>query len=283
MRARLAIIALAGFVAAACGNATFFTKVQPDQAPVAVIATPAAPYDAFVEYVADGAGSYDPDGTVVEWDWSVTQKPSASSVALTALPDAPPGSRVRFRPDLVGDYEITLVVKDDRGKSSAPATFAFHVADTSGLRVELTWDTNITDVDLHLVDEQIGGADFFTSPGDCYFQDKNPDWGLPGDTSDDPVYPIDQDEGYGPESIGILAPAAGTYHVWTHYYCDDGLGSTNATVRVFVDGSDMMESSALLPHTGSLWDVATIDVAADGSATLTVSTSGITTTSHGCT
>ena len=45
---------------------------------------------------------------------------------------------------------------------------------------------------------------------------------------------------------------------------------------------DVMESTALLAHTGSLWAVATITVGTGGGATRVVSTVGIGMTSHGC-
>jgi len=269
-------------LAAGCSNVTGIARVPPKKPPVAVIDPLAGPFDAFVEYVASGASSYDTDGSVVAWHWTVEVKPASSAMTLDPVDVAPTGSHVRFRPDLLGDYRITLVVEDDDGLSSAPATLDFSVANNDGLRVELTWDRDITDVDLHLVSDQETSPGFFEKPSDCYFQNKSPDWGSDGLTDDDPFLPADVDEGFGPEIIGLPKPIAGSYHILSHYYCDDGFGSTTATVRVFVDGTNLLEANTMLVKTGDLWDVARVDFAPDGTATLVVSTNGVVSDPHGC-
>jgi hypothetical protein len=269
--------------ASGCGNNSFFTPVGKQHKPIAVIDAPAGPLDAFAVTVADGSASHDPDGTVVAWHWTLTALPTNSRMTLDPIATATPtaGEKISFRPDLLGAYEIQLVVTDNSGLDSDPAIYDFSAADNSALRLELTWDRDITDVDLHLVDESAGGS-FFTSPNDCYFQNKTPDWGVPGVTDDDPVLPFDQDEGFGPEVIGVRAPAAGTYHVFSHYYCDDGFGGTTATVKVYVHGALAAETNATLIHTGDLWDVGTLVFDSAGGAVLSVSSAGVATSTHGC-
>jgi len=279
--ATFALFALGAAATSGCGNATGFLDVPKHKKPVAVISGPPGPLSTLGSYLADGSASHDPDGQVVAWHWTVFAHPDGSQLVLTPDASAPNGSKVNFRPDLVGSYEIRLVVTDNDGLDSDPAVYDFDTADTQGLRLELTWDMNYVDVDLHLIDESAGGT-FFTSPYDCYFQNKSPDWGLAGNNADDPLLPFDADEGFGPEVMGIPAPAAGTYHAMAHYYCDDGFGGTQATVKLFLHGVLAAETHAQLTHTGDLWDVATVVVDSAGNAALTVSTSGLGTSSHGC-
>lgn len=276
---------------AGCGNEVpFFTDVPEKKRPVAVIdpvvvaetGSGVTAFDAFVSYEASGEASHDSDGEIVEWSWTVAVRPAGSGLAIEPLAGAEDDRRVRFRPDLVGAYAIELVVTDDDGLRSDPAVYEFVVAAASGLLLELTWDRDYTDVDLHLVNEQPFAA-FYEAPWDCYFQNKNPDWGLPGVSGDDPLLPADIDDGYGPEIIGLRQPAAGSYRVWSHYYCDDGFGGTEATVKLFFDGALVAEASAPLVRTGEVWEVASLVIASNGMPTLTVSTAGVSDAGdHGC-
>jgi hypothetical protein len=63
----------------------------------------------------DGSASYDPDGEVMEWDWSCTSHPSIS----ISDKDSPTSS---FVPEEAGVYSISLVVRDDDGEESLPST-----------------------------------------------------------------------------------------------------------------------------------------------------------------
>lgn len=278
-------------MASGCTNdVPFFTDVPERKKPVAVIApvvvtetgASAAAFDSFVSYEASGEASHDADGEIVRWTWSVLTRPDGSGLGIEAIEDAADDRRVRFRPDLVGAYAIELVVTDDDGLESEPAIYEFAVAAASGLLLELTWDRDYTDVDLHLVNEQPSAA-FYEAPWDCYFQNKNPDWGVPGASEDDPLLPADIDDGYGPEIIGLRSPAAGSYRVWSHYYCDDGFGGTAATVKLFFDGALVAEASATLLQTGQAWEVASLVIASDGTPTLVVSSAGVGAVGdHGC-
>ncbi len=92
---------------------------------------------------------------------------------------------------------------------------------------ELVWDTNGTDVDIHLLKP---GASLFDIPGDCYFSNMKPDWGAAG-AGDDPQLDIDDIDGYGPEHITLnKMPTAGRYSLWVHYW--NGYGSTKFNLVV---------------------------------------------------
>jgi pimeloyl-ACP methyl ester carboxylesterase len=107
--------------------------------------------------------------------------------------------------------------------------------DTKEVRVQLTWDTDGTDVDLHLVRP---GGTLFEKPSDCYFSNKTPDWGESGNPLDDPALDFDETGGFGAENI-VLKPFSGRldsgkYEVYVNYW--RGNVVTNATVTVWVNG-----------------------------------------------
>lgn len=120
------------------------------------------------------------------------------------------------------------------------------------LRVSVGWDTNGTDLDLHLV--RNGGAPF-TMPDDCYYANLTPDWGQSGVAVDDCRFELDDLDGFGPEVVAIDAPAAGTYDVYVHYY--DGTPLTAASVEVVMNGVVSTTSQTML-DCDALWRAGTI-------------------------
>lgn len=289
MKRVVGLVVLAGLLAGCTNDVPFFTDVPQRKHPIAVIdpvliaetGGAVASFDAFVRYEASGEASHDADGEIVEWTWRVLTHPDGSGMSIEPIEEVENLSRVHFRPDLVGAYGIELVVTDDDGLESEPAVYEFAVAAASGLLLELTWDRDYTDVDLHLVHEQPAAA-FYEAPWDCYFQNKNPDWGVPGVSGDDPLLPADIDDGYGPEIIGLREPPVGSYRIWSHYYCDDGFGGTSATVKVFLDGALVAEATTPLVHTGDVWEVASLTLDSNGAPVLTVSSSGVGSVDRGC-
>jgi len=101
---------------------TVYTPVigNPPVADIAVQGTAAAG----CTFSVDGAGSSDTDGTVVGWSWSLTSVPAGSSTAQLVSPNA---TSTVFDADVQGDYEVTLVVTDDAGNTSAPMTMTVTV------------------------------------------------------------------------------------------------------------------------------------------------------------
>lgn len=70
---------------------------------------------ATVSFDGSAPRSYDPDGTVVAWDWVILNAPGTTTgVRMT--------QSVFSRTFTVGTYPVTLVVTDNRGAQSAPAT-----------------------------------------------------------------------------------------------------------------------------------------------------------------
>ncbi|MFA7157785.1 MAG: hypothetical protein WC299_00670 [Kiritimatiellia bacterium] len=113
--------------------------------------------------------------------------------------------------------------------------------------VRLTWDKIGTDVDLHLSPP---------SGSDCYYGNRNPDWGVAGDPSDDPSLDRDCISSCVEENLTIdKAITPGDYRFWVHYYSDHGQGGTTATVQIYKYGQLIGSSSQYLAETGDSWTV----------------------------
>jgi len=129
-----------------------------------------------------------------------------------------------------------------------------------GIHIELDWDKDSCDVDLHLVRP---GGTLFDCESDCYYANMNPDWGVQGSYLDDPFLDYDDVDGYGPENTNLSEPIPGTYLVTMHYYNDSyegwSGGATNATVRVYSYGNLIGTfGPTLLQNTDKTWDVCKI-------------------------
>lgn len=125
------------------------------------------------------------------------------------------------------------------------------------LTIKLSWDTDQTDVDSHLI--QPGGS-FFDCKTDCHFGNPSPDWGTAGAWQDDPFLDLDDVDGFGPEHTNISEPQPGTYRFIVHYYDDTYEGSSSdsatATVEVFSFGNKIGEfGPQVLTGTNHTWDV----------------------------
>jgi len=124
-----------------------------------------------------------------------------------------------------GDNSIYIAVYDDYGSLYEKShtwtiTGSF---DQYPYRVQLTWDTDNNDVDLHLVKED----NWSTSSDHCFYSNKSTTFA---------ELDYDKTSGYGPENITMLNSAdSGTYNIYVKYY--SGTVTVDATVKVFEDGS----------------------------------------------
>ncbi len=173
------------------------------------------------------------------------------------------GRYEQLLPIFCGSQQLAVFFDNANGR-------AFHMTDVTrtectepSIRVKLSWDIDITDVDLHLL--RPGGTfmdngDALRIGTDCFFANRNPDWGEAGNAEDDPYLDVDDVDGFGPENIFLEPGENGTYTVVVHYYSDDGEGPSNAWVEVFIEGG---RAAAFGPErlsaTGVQWNVCTID------------------------
>jgi len=205
---------------------------------VDVIGTPTAP-DAICTDV-EGAplveatvpGDAVDDGRIVSWQWRLVGQPAGSASA----PPRPASAQItRFTPQIAGDYSLELTVTDDDGMSDSCVANVAAIA-SEGLRIEVFWDTNNSDMDTHLLHPD--GTRWFTGPLDCYYSgctrmEGGQPWYDPG-PDDDPNLDIDDVDGFGPENINIATPHDGTYRVGIHAF----RGFANrVTVNIYCGGA----------------------------------------------
>jgi hypothetical protein len=221
--------------------------------PEAVIDCPPEVKLAGPEWVhLDGRGSTDPAGALpLEYKWTVKTWPAASGEEPL---DPDNTAEVDLYVDVAGVYEVELVVTNQFGTSSEPVSCVFNAYPEDDVHIELSWNTALADMDLHLTQ---GGSQIFDDPEDANYCNTNPDWGSNGD-DDDPRLDIDDRGGYGPENINIFTPEDGTYVVRVHYWDDNGDGPVEATVKVWLGGTEVFADSRVM-NFNEVWDVGTVD------------------------
>lgn len=127
---------------------------------------------------------------------------------------------------------------------------------TYGIKIVLTWDTDNTDMDAHFI-RPLGR--YWHDTDDCFWLNKNPDWGLSGVTEDNPSLSGDFLFGYGPEIITLEQPyEQGTYQYKVHYQNDHGQGPSEATVEVWINDVPVAEYSKVMSN-DEVWNCCTID------------------------
>jgi len=120
------------------------------------------------------------------------------------------------------------------------------------LSTQLRWNTNDTDVDLHLLPPGYGTNSLFSSY-DCYYGNTRTSWGAELD--------IDNTWGYGPEHITIpTVTIPGTYMLCVHYYAARQAPFTDVWVTAASYESEPIEFG---PHrminTDDIWVVCYIE------------------------
>lgn len=194
--------------------------------------------------------SVEDDGVIVEYEWTLERSPRGSGSPPLSQPDQP---TTGFAPDVVGHYVLRLRVVDDDGLD-ATCDASVTAQPTSGLRIELYWnppdrscdtydgpDCDGSDLDLHLLHPDAPA--WFDLPLDCYYATcrGEPAAWTPEGPDDDPLLPLDDVEGFGPENINIEAPMEGfVYEVGVHYFASDRPRLiAEAHVNIYCGASDM--------------------------------------------
>ncbi|MFN3199867.1 MAG: choice-of-anchor D domain-containing protein [Bradymonadia bacterium] len=192
----------------------------------------------------DGAASTDPDGEVRRWQWTVVSRPDGSvsePVESYENPTRPADGgpddddttpQALFFVDLAGEYTLELRVIDALGQASCDppvATLSILAIPERDMHIQMVWSTPDdpdetddigTDIDLHLRHQNAEGR--WGQEGNnwtVYFRNTQPDWGIPGQQSDDPTLDIDDTNGAGPENINLDSPEVGvTYDIGALYF-----------------------------------------------------------------
>jgi hypothetical protein len=207
-------------------------------------------------------------GTIVAWEWTITEMPMESSVTL----DSPNSMTTGFTfssgagdyhgLDVAGTFVISLQVTDDNGLvSSNDARVTINAIPQDALHVQLSWDSGSYDIDLHL----IRAAGPYCSADSCYYGNckttslNRAEWdGVAGVTGGDPTLDIDDLSGYGPENINVDFPLDGTYTVGVHAYSFTLSEPTWATLKIFVNGALAYEDARELVAGRDFWEVSEV-------------------------
>ena len=136
------------------------------------------------------------------------------------------------RPFAFGAGSNSVEVRDDRGAVVRRTQFyeANGARLAPGLRVILAWDSNHTDLDLHVV----------TPNGEhCWYGERV----IPSGGSLD----VDVTDGYGPEIFSSLTPGPGSYLVYANYYGgESGQAITDATVTIVQHENTLKEKREII-------------------------------------
>ena len=204
----------------------------------------------------------------LEYIWSLKSWPKDSTSSIAAAKD-----KATFFLDLAGKYEICLSVKDSAGLPSCNTDCVTVTATPrETIHVQLVWstpadnaigDTYGADLDLHfltLPDGKWGdkGVAVLQNGTDIYFSNKYAVWHVDNFGNEEPSLDIDDKDGEGPENINLNNPApCRWYAIGVHYYQDNALGPSYATVRSYINGKMRFEKAKIsLKQTGVFKQVA---------------------------
>ena len=190
-----------------------------------------------------------------------------------------------------GDYQKTLpifcganLVKLVWNNGTCPLVLVYEVERATCVTADITatiqWDDLGLDWELHLV--KPGGR--INDPAtDCTWTtciSSSPDWGVPGDPSDDPHKDIDNTGNYGPENIWLAGPETGRYTVLVEHWGGGQPSSGFVTLNVGGQVHTVAITGLVSRH---VWTAATIDWPA-GTVTTSQATFDCTASwSSGCT
>jgi len=217
-----------------------------------------------------GRDSYDPthldedDGNDLglTYEWSLVYRPEGSDAEMPSgsltVPD-----RADFNTDLAGEYIGRLVVTNSEGVRSDPCEATLDAEPAEALWVEMFWENGGDDMDLHLLAP--GGT--IETETDCYYGNCTEsdwegglDWGVAGDSIDDPILDLDDISETGPENINIEIPQDGEYRVVVHDFPSSVYDAPNAvTINIYLDGVMEWTETRMIDGEDSYTDFALIN------------------------
>lgn len=121
------------------------------------------------------------------------------------------------RPYAFGCGSNSVEVREGKNKARVQFVDGYTGKTQARLRVVLSWDSDGTDLDLHVVTPE-GGHSWYGNRV------------LPNGGALD----VDVTTGYGPEIFSSAAPQNGNYHVYVNYYGSGGSGQALTTAQVDV-------------------------------------------------
>jgi uncharacterized protein YfaP (DUF2135 family) len=208
---------------------------------------------------------------------TITLNGEAGSLLLTLQGNSTYDYSFSTQVELIpGNNTITVAATDISGQTGNDTVTVNSNIQLYAIKAELTWDTNNTDLDSHLIAPCYAENDSF---GDCYYDNRNPNWS--GNSASNPSLDQDVTTGYGPEYIVLQSPPFnGIYQYKVYYYSDHGNGNSMATVRIWINDELVFQGNRTLSNQ-EWWDCASIDWPS-GNVTAGYPTHTLTVTSNGC-
>lgn len=227
----------------------------------------------------DILGSHSPTGAAIGARWSLLPPDDWAPIPVVA-----DGPTAQFVPEVAGTWRVCADVSDGDGTAAcAPVCSDLEVTPDTDLRVELLWRTpgapnpadagpgGAADLDLHLALDPAGGAGrgssasvttapFFDSTWDLWSKRSEAPWGSPS-VDDDGVLRR-ADAGEGALEVATVQTPHGTsmapiaYRIGVHGWNDHGFGTSQARLRIWLEGTLVasLGSEAVAPL--SLWTAA---------------------------
>ncbi len=190
------------------------------------------------------------DGPLTDFTWALSLDGSSVEMQRTTGPMA------TVTPMIAGRHDLDVSVRDSDGNVQSCRIALLAVSD-DGLRVEVLWDSDGTDMDTHLLNPT---ATRWFNGDDCYYGNcgRGLAWEPPG-TENDPFLDIDDRNGFGPENINIEEATPGTYRVGVHAFS----GNAGVTVRIYCGGSrvdPVLELGPTRLSSNQFWRVADVSI-----------------------
>jgi uncharacterized protein YfaP (DUF2135 family) len=146
-----------------------------------------------------------------------------------------------------GNNSLEVVAANKAGQGRDSVNFFSDVPPVD-MQVVLSWDTDGTDVDLHVTDP---------SGEECFYSHRK--------TAIGGMLDVDDTDGYGPEVFTLAHAASGQYRVEVKYYSSHGHPQTGCRVQVVLfEGTDRerrLEFQKILTKTGDKVEVGLFEVA----------------------
>jgi uncharacterized protein YfaP (DUF2135 family) len=147
-------------------------------------------------------------------------KTSEVLIVFNSIPLRLPIQDGRFSRDFVAGPGLNNIYAEVQTKTSLVTDSAafYSKAPAKALKIVLMWDTNQTDLDLHVIEP---------SGEECFYGHK--------ETKIGGTLDVDVTTRYGPEVYTLAAPTPGLYKIRVHYYSDNGNPQTQAVVYVVMN------------------------------------------------
>jgi hypothetical protein len=156
-------------------------------------------------------------------------------------------------------YNLVKLVWDGNGCRSLVVHRVYSAACTKmDLRLTILWDETGRDWELHLIKP---GGQINNNLSDCTWTsciNSSPDWGVPGDPTDDPKKDVDDLTGFGPESIYLPSLEMGNYTVMVEHWNTSGSITSDGQAIINLGGASyVIPVMDLAPM--HVWTVGTIN------------------------